>query len=51
VSEVGGGMGVLDRGGDRRREGAVLGVNLGRPIETNGDGDAKLLWRGLVFYC
>jgi len=24
-------------GGDRRREGAVLGVNLGRPIVINGD--------------
>jgi len=30
VSGVGRGMGVLDRGGDHRREGAVLGVNLGR---------------------
>ena len=29
-------MGVLDFGGDRRREGAVLGVNMGRPIVTNG---------------
>ena len=29
-------MGVLDGGGDRRREGTVLGVNLGRPIVTNG---------------
>ena len=29
-------MGVLDGDGDRRREGAVLGVNLGRPIVTNG---------------
>ena len=36
VSGVGLGMGVLDFGGDRRREGAVLGVNLGRPIVTNG---------------
>jgi len=37
VSEVGRGMGrVLDGGGERRREGAVLGVNLGRPIVTNG---------------
>ena len=31
------GMGVLDVGGDRRREGAVLGVNLWRPVVTNGD--------------
>ena len=37
VSGVGRGMGVLDGGGDRRREGTVLGVNLGRPTETNGD--------------
>ena len=36
MSGVGLGMGVLDFGGDRRREGAVLGVNLGRPIVTNG---------------
>ena len=37
VTGVGLAMGVLDFGGDRRREGAVLGVNLGRPIVTNGD--------------
>jgi len=37
VSGVGRGMGVLYGGGDRRREGAVLRVNLGRPIVTNGD--------------
>jgi len=36
VSEFGRGMRVLDGGGDRRREWAVLGVNLGRPIVTNG---------------
>jgi len=29
-------MGVLDWGGDRRREGAVLGVNFGSPIATMG---------------
>jgi len=34
VSGVGLGMGVLDFGGDRRREGAVSGVNLRRPIVT-----------------
>jgi len=39
-SGVGQGMGVLDFGGDRRREGTVLRVNLGRFIVTNGDGDA-----------
>jgi len=31
VSGVGRGIGVLDGDGDRRRERAVLGVNLGRP--------------------
>jgi len=36
VNGVGREMGVLDGGGDRPREGAVLGVNLGRPIVTNG---------------
>jgi len=36
VSGVGRGMGVLDGGGDCRGERAVLGVNLGRPIVTNG---------------
>ena len=30
------GMGVLDVGGDRRREEAVLTVNVGHPIVTNG---------------
>ena len=40
VGGVGRGMGVLDRGSDRRREGTALGVNLGRPIVTSGDGDA-----------
>jgi len=29
-------MGVLDWGGYRRSQGAVLEVNLGRPIVTNG---------------
>jgi len=37
VRGVGRGMGVLDFGSDRQREGAVLGVNLRRPIVTNGD--------------
>jgi len=36
LSGVGRGMGVLDGGDDRRREGAVLGVNLGHPILTMG---------------
>jgi len=34
VSGVGRGMGVIDGGGYRRREGAVLGVNVGRRIVT-----------------
>ena len=36
MSGVGRGIGVLDGGGDRRRGMAVLGVDLGRPIVTNG---------------
>jgi len=36
VSVVGRGMDVLDGGVDRRREGAVLGVNVGHPIVING---------------
>ena len=36
VRGVGRGMAALDGDGDCRREGAVLGVNLGRPIVTNG---------------
>jgi len=36
VSEAGLGMGVLDFGGDRRRQGAILGVNLVHPTVTNG---------------
>jgi len=36
VSGIDRGMGVLDGVGDRRREWAVLGVNLGRPFVTNG---------------
>ena len=42
VSGVGRGMGVLDGDGYRRREGAVLGLNLGRPVVTNGDFVARL---------
>jgi len=36
VSGVGLGMGVLDFGGDRRRGMDSFGVNLGRPVVTNG---------------
>jgi len=35
--QIGRRMGVLDEGGDRRREWAVLGVNLGRSIVTGGN--------------
>jgi len=42
VSGVGLGMGVLDFGGDRRREIGSLGVNLRRPIITNGEFVASL---------
>jgi len=48
--------GVLNFGGDRRRWRAVLGVNLGRPIVTNGEfvaslcrsaySDGAVVWRG-----
>ena len=57
VVEVGPGIGVLNFGGNRRREGAVLGgESLGLSIVTNGiicvrGGDAalpKLLWHFLV---
>jgi len=37
VSGVGRDMGVLNGGGYRQWEGAVLGLNLGHPIVTNGD--------------
>ena len=57
VSGVGRGTGVFDGSGDHRRElGAVLNVNLGHPIATNGilclrGGDAtlpKLFWDFLL---
>ena len=34
--------GCIRRGGDRRREGAVLDLNLGRPIVTKGDFATRL---------
>jgi len=37
VRGVGRGMGVLDFDGDRQKERSILGVNLRRPIVTNGD--------------
>ena len=37
VNGVGHVMGVLDEGVDRRGEGAVLVVNVGHPIVTNGN--------------
>ena len=41
VSVVGRGMGVLDAGGDRRREGAVFGGGkFGASHCNNGNGDA-----------
>ena len=50
VSRVGRGMGVtLDGGGDRRRERAVLVVNLGRPIVTKGDFVAQLCESDALF--
>ena len=49
VNGVGQGTGVLDRGDDCRREGAVLGVNLGHPIVTNGDFVAQLFESDVLF--
>jgi len=56
VSGFGLGMGVLDFGGDRRRGRDSLGVNLQRPIVTNGEFvvslcgsayiDRAVVWRG-----
>jgi len=56
VSGVGLCMGVLDFGGDRRMGRGSLGVNLRRPIVTNGDfvatlcgcaySDRAVVWRG-----
>ena len=37
MSGVGRGIGVLDGCGYLQRGRAVLGVNLGRPVVTNGD--------------
>ena len=62
VSRISRGIGVLDRGGDRRKEGAVLGVNVHRTSHCNQrelcgvfsavrGGDAalpKLLWDFLL---
>jgi len=42
VSGVGREMGVLDKGGDRRREGAVLRVNFGRPTGTLRRGSSQI---------
>ena len=62
LSGIGLGMGVLDFGGDRRRGRGSLGVNLRRPIITNGDfvaslcgsaySDRAVVWRGecVMFY-
>jgi len=56
VSGVGLGMDVLNFGSDRRRGRAVWGLNLRRPIVTNGDfvaslcestyNDRAVVWRG-----
>jgi len=55
VGGVGRGMSVLDGAGYHRREGAVLWLNLRRPIVTNAWGlcDAalpRLLWAVLARY-
>jgi len=56
VSGAGLGMGVLNFGGDRQRGRGSLGVNLRRPIVTNGEfgaslcgiaySDRAVVWRG-----
>ena len=48
VSGVGIGMGVLDFGGDRPRRRGSLGVNLLRPIITNGDFVACFVAKRLI---
>ena len=58
VSGIGLDMGVIDFGGDRRRQRGSLGVNLHRPIVTKGDfvaslcgiaySDRAVVWRGKV---
>jgi len=42
-------MSVLDGDGNCRREGAVLVVNLGCPIVTNGDFVAQLCKSDMLF--
>jgi len=49
VSGVGRGMGVLDGGSNRRRGKGSFGVNLGRPIVTNGDSAAELCESDVLF--
>ena len=58
VNGVSRGMGVLDGGSNLQREGAVLGVNLGCPIVTNGTllcccmrvmHSSRLLWEDLCY--
>jgi len=36
VNGVGQGMGIFDWGGDRRKGRGSFGVNVGRPVVTNG---------------
>jgi len=40
---------VLDRGGDRRMGRGSFGVNVGRPIKTNGDFVAQLCKSDTLF--
>jgi len=42
IGGVSRGMGVLDCGGDRRRERESFGVNLWRPVVTNGNFATRL---------
>jgi len=49
VSGVGRGMGVLDRRGYSQRGRSSFGVNVGRPIVTNGDFVAYLCKSDALF--
>ena len=51
VSGVGRGMGVLDGVGDHQGVRSSFGLNLWRPIVTNGDGDTlfpNYIWKDLL---
>jgi len=49
MNGIGLGMGVLHWDGDRRSRSSSFGVNLGRPIVTNGDFVAQLCKNDALF--